>query len=91
MTTVQDRGRWGRQHEGVPVSGAMDRAAMDDANRAVWNAPAAATLEVTLGGADVRLEHAGRPGGWLARTCRRRWTAGRWRRAHASSTAPAVW
>ena len=59
MTTVQDRGRWGRQHEGVPVSGAMDRAAMDVANRAVGNAAAAATLEVTLGGVDVRLEHAG--------------------------------
>jgi KipI family sensor histidine kinase inhibitor len=59
MTTVQDRGRWGRQHEGVPVSGAMDRAAMDGANRAVGNAPGAATLEVTLGGVDVRLEHAG--------------------------------
>ena len=59
MTTVQDRGRWGRQHEGVPVSGPMDRASMDDANRAAGNAPAAATLEVTLGGVDVRLEHAG--------------------------------
>ena len=59
MTTVQDRGRWGRQHEGVPVSGAMDRAAMDVANRAVGNAAAAATLEVTLGGVEVRLEHAG--------------------------------
>ena len=59
MTTVQDRGRWGRQHEGVPVSGAMDRASMDDANRAVGNASAAATLEVTLGGVDVRLEHEG--------------------------------
>lgn len=59
LTTVQDRGRWGRQHEGVPVSGAMDRASMDDANRAVGNVAAAATLEVTLGGVDARLEHAG--------------------------------
>jgi biotin-dependent carboxylase-like uncharacterized protein len=59
MTTVQDGGRWGGQHEGVPVSGAMDTLAMRDANRAVGNADAAATLEVTLGGVDVRTEHAG--------------------------------
>jgi KipI family sensor histidine kinase inhibitor len=59
MTSVQDRGRWGRQHEGVPVSGAMDRASMDDANRAVGNAAAAAVVEVTLGGVDLRLDHSG--------------------------------
>ncbi|HZI79309.1 MAG TPA: 5-oxoprolinase subunit PxpB [Vicinamibacterales bacterium] len=59
MTTVQDDGRWGWQHEGVPVSGAMDRVSMRDANRAVGNAFMAAALEVTLGGVEVRLEHAG--------------------------------
>ena len=59
MTTVQDDGRWGRRHEGVPVSGAMDRAALRDANRAVGNSSSAAALEVTLGGVEVRVEHAG--------------------------------
>jgi biotin-dependent carboxylase-like uncharacterized protein len=59
MTTVQDDGRWGCQHEGVPVSGAMDRAALRDANRAVGNVSSAAALEVTLGGVEVRVEHAG--------------------------------
>jgi len=44
MTSVQDGGRWGRQHEGVPVSGAMDVAALRDANRAVGNPAGAAAL-----------------------------------------------
>jgi biotin-dependent carboxylase-like uncharacterized protein len=60
MTTVQDGGRPGHQHEGVPVSGAMDAASMRDANRSVGNSPAAGALEITLGGAELRLEHAGR-------------------------------
>jgi KipI family sensor histidine kinase inhibitor len=59
MTSVQDGGRWGRQHEGVPVSGAMDVAALRDANRAVGNPSGAAALEATLGGFEARLEHAG--------------------------------
>ena len=59
MTTVQDGGRWGRQHEGVPVSGAMDVSALRDANRAVGNPADAAAFEVTLGGFEARLEHAG--------------------------------
>jgi antagonist of KipI len=59
MTTVQDLGRRGRQHEGVPVSGAMDRASSRHANAAVGNPAAAAVLEVTLDGAEVRIEHAG--------------------------------
>jgi len=59
MTSVQDGGRWGRQHEGVPVSGAMDVAALRDANRAVGNPAGAAALEATLGGFEARLEHAG--------------------------------
>jgi biotin-dependent carboxylase-like uncharacterized protein len=59
MTTVQDGGRWGHQHEGVPVSGAMDCASLRDANRAVGNPPHAAALEVTLGGVALRMEHGG--------------------------------
>lgn len=59
LTTVQDAGRRGRQHEGVPVSGAMDRASLNQANAAVGNAPASAALEVTLGGVELRLEQGG--------------------------------
>jgi KipI family sensor histidine kinase inhibitor len=59
MTTVQDDGRWGFQHQGVPVSGAMDRPSLHEANRAVGNPSTAAALEATLGGLEVRLEHAG--------------------------------
>ena len=59
MTSVQDGGRWGRQREGVPVSGAMDAAALCEANRAVGNPEGAAALEATLGGFEARLEHAG--------------------------------
>src|SRR5688500_3939108 len=45
MTTVQDGGRWGSQHDGVPVSGAMDQVSFRAANRAVGNQSAAAALE----------------------------------------------
>ncbi|QCQ93581.1 biotin-dependent carboxyltransferase family protein [Rhodococcus sp. SGAir0479] len=53
-TTVQDRGRPGHAALGVGVSGAADVAAHDGANRLVGNDPAAATLEVTLGGFRAR-------------------------------------
>ena len=59
MTTVQDAGRRGHLHEGVPLSGAMDRTALGDANRAAGNAIDAAALEVTLDGGELRVEHAG--------------------------------
>ena len=58
FTTVQDLGRWGYQAEGVPVSGAMDLVAHRTANALVGNRPSAATLEVTLVGPEVRIEHA---------------------------------
>ncbi|MGY1831293.1 biotin-dependent carboxyltransferase family protein [Geodermatophilus sp. SYSU D01180] len=54
LTTVQDRGRPGLGGIGVGRSGAADRAAADLANRLVGNDPAAAVLEVTLGGLVVR-------------------------------------
>jgi biotin-dependent carboxylase-like uncharacterized protein len=47
---VQDRGRPGWAHLGVPRSGALDRPAADLANRLVGNDPDAACLEVLLGG-----------------------------------------
>src|SRR6516164_7953800 len=48
LTTIQDRGRWGQQSQGVPVGGAMDTASHRIANALVGNSPDAATLEVTL-------------------------------------------
>ncbi|MGY1734477.1 5-oxoprolinase subunit C family protein [Geodermatophilus sp. SYSU D00684] len=56
LTTVQDRGRPGLGGIGVGRSGAADRAAAALANRLVGNGPAAAVLEVTLGGLAVRAE-----------------------------------
>jgi biotin-dependent carboxylase-like uncharacterized protein len=49
-TTVQDSGRIGFAHLGVPVAGAVDVASMRAANAAVGNAWDAAVLESTLGG-----------------------------------------
>jgi biotin-dependent carboxylase-like uncharacterized protein len=48
FTTVQDLGRYGFQHLGVPVSGAMDVASHRLANALVGNAPADASLECTV-------------------------------------------
>jgi biotin-dependent carboxylase-like uncharacterized protein len=56
-TTVQDLGRRGFAHLGVPVAGAADLRSCAAANAAVGNPPEAAVLESTLGG-DV-LEAAG--------------------------------
>jgi biotin-dependent carboxylase-like uncharacterized protein len=47
---VQDRGRPGWAHLGVPRSGALDLPAAELANRLVGNEPGAACLEVLLGG-----------------------------------------
>ena len=54
LTTVQDAGRSGVAHLGVPPSGAADRGAFGLANRLVGNAVTAAALEVTLGGLVLR-------------------------------------
>ena len=48
-TTVQDRGRVGLAHLGVPTAGAVDRSAHDRSNRLVGNGLDAATVE-TRGG-----------------------------------------
>jgi biotin-dependent carboxylase-like uncharacterized protein len=55
LTTVQDRGRRGYAHLGVPRSGALDAGSACYANRLVGNPPEAALLETTLGGVSVRL------------------------------------
>lgn len=47
-TTIQDHGRRGWAHLGVPTAGAVDRRTHDLVNRLVGNDPAAATIE-TMG------------------------------------------
>ncbi|MEV0256778.1 biotin-dependent carboxyltransferase family protein [Streptomyces sp. NPDC050732] len=54
LTTVQDLGRPGHAHLGVPRSGALDPPAARLVNRLVGNAPDAAVLETTLNGCAVR-------------------------------------
>lgn len=56
FTTLQDLGRPGWAHLGVPHSGAADRTSHALANRLAGNAATAATLE-TSGGLVVRAEH----------------------------------
>ncbi|HEX8630670.1 MAG TPA: biotin-dependent carboxyltransferase family protein [Catenuloplanes sp.] len=59
LTTVQDLGRPGWAHLGVPHAGALDRPALRLANRLAGNADDAAALETTLTGCAVRLRTAG--------------------------------
>ncbi|WP_399894804.1 biotin-dependent carboxyltransferase family protein [Streptomyces sp. BBFR51] len=81
LTTVQDSGRHGHAHLGVPRSGALDSPAMRLANRLLGNDPGAAVLETTLtgcalrpdrditavvGGAPCPVTVAGRPAAWGA-------------------------
>jgi len=61
---IQDRGRLGYAHLGVPRAGALDAPAAALANRLVGNDADAAVLEVLLGGLQVRAEAAC----WLAVT-----------------------
>jgi biotin-dependent carboxylase-like uncharacterized protein len=64
LTTVQDPGRTGLAHLGVPRAGPLDRPAFDLANRLLGNDPAAAVLEVTLGGLELTTDQ----GLWVAVT-----------------------
>ncbi|MUN35916.1 5-oxoprolinase subunit C family protein [Actinomadura litoris] len=64
LTTVQDLGRPGHAHLGVPHSGAADARALRLANRLVGNPEGAAGVEFTLGGAALRF-HAS---AWIAVT-----------------------
>ena len=50
LTTVQDAGRFGHEHRGVPPSGAMDAIALRIANIVVGNPSGAAALEMTVQG-----------------------------------------
>lgn len=75
LTTVQDQGRVGLAHLGVPRAGPLDRPAAELANRLVGNGPGAALLEVTLGGFVARPEH----GVWVAVTgAGRRYARAEW-------------
>lgn len=51
---VQDLGRPGYAHIGVSSSGAVDRAALQSANRAVDNPPELACLEISFGGLTIQ-------------------------------------
>ncbi|MFF8609106.1 biotin-dependent carboxyltransferase family protein [Streptomyces sp. NPDC015346] len=54
LTTVQDLGRTGHAHLGVPRSGALDPGAARLVNRLVGNPEGAAVLETTVDGCAVR-------------------------------------
>jgi biotin-dependent carboxylase-like uncharacterized protein len=56
LLTVQDRGRPGLAHVGVPPSGAADPIAYELGNRLVGNLPGAAALESTLDGPVLRFD-----------------------------------
>lgn len=56
LTTVQDRGRYGYQRYGVPVSGAMDQFALRMANLMAGNDQDAAALEVTVRGPQIEFQ-----------------------------------
>ncbi|HEX5541406.1 MAG TPA: biotin-dependent carboxyltransferase family protein [Micromonospora sp.] len=59
LTTVQDLGRPGWAHLGVPRSGALDIPALRRANHLVGNPPGHAGLETTLTGCALRLRSPG--------------------------------
>lgn len=53
LTTVQDLGRWGQQHVGLPAAGPMDWFAHRLANLRLGNAEHDAVLEITLIGPEL--------------------------------------
>ncbi|MGC4962625.1 biotin-dependent carboxyltransferase family protein [Gordonia sp. DT101] len=54
LSTVQDLGRSGYAHLGVPRSGGADRSSLTLANRLVGNPESTAVIETTLGGLRIR-------------------------------------
>jgi biotin-dependent carboxylase-like uncharacterized protein len=58
LTTIQDLGRPGWEHIGVPRSGAADRESLRLANRLLGNDEGAAALETTLAGPRLRFDGA---------------------------------
>lgn len=57
-TTVQDLGRPGYYHLGIPLSGGMDRFALRSANMLVGNHEGAAVLEAVFLGPEIEFTHA---------------------------------
>ncbi|WP_017184834.1 biotin-dependent carboxyltransferase family protein [Alkalibacillus haloalkaliphilus] len=55
--SVQDLGRPGYQHLGVPASGAMDRYALIMGNRLLNNEDGFAALEITFGGTELTFKY----------------------------------
>jgi KipI family sensor histidine kinase inhibitor len=55
FTTVQGAPRYGLGSCGVPAGGAMDPAALERGNALVGNQPAAAALEISLSGPELRV------------------------------------
>jgi biotin-dependent carboxylase-like uncharacterized protein len=56
LTTIQDLGRPGHQHLGIPVSGALDPISLRAANALVGNAPGTGALEVAYVGPTLSVE-----------------------------------
>lgn len=56
LSSFQDRGRDGYQHQGIPAAGAMDERAHRLANALAGNAGDPATLEMTLAGPTLRFD-----------------------------------
>lgn len=56
QTSLQDLGRWGHQHLGIPVGGAMDVEAAKKANWLVGNPPNTPLLEITLMGPKIEFK-----------------------------------
>ena len=56
LSSFQDRGREGYQHQGIPVAGAMDERAHRLANALAGNDDDPATLEITLTGPTLRFD-----------------------------------
>jgi biotin-dependent carboxylase-like uncharacterized protein len=55
-TTIQDRGRFGFQHLGVPVSGVLDQFAFTMANLLVGNPENTAAMEITIMGPHLEIQ-----------------------------------
>src|SRR5579883_516303 len=56
LTTIQDLGRAGYQHLGIPPSGALDPVSLQAANALVGNPPGAAALEIAYLGPTLAVE-----------------------------------
>ncbi len=57
FTTIQDKGRYGFRHKGVPVSGTMDDLARHRVNTLLENSADCAVLEITMTGPTLLFEN----------------------------------